>query len=262
MSTSLKLYTAGPMRRADADSATSEATSRNVEFCNDFNPDTFWEKSTSATQDLKFDLNSTTEGVDTLVLFLRNYSTITSGTVTLVHDDNSSFSSATTVINANTLVNSSTPLRIIDLSSSSSERYWKVTFSNHTIQVGMVLLCQKHTISAGNMFPETETLDYKFKAINGIGGRRYIDAVNSNPIGSIVRSYRMLGNTNYGYAQDAYENARGPQLPVIVWEDTTMANAHLCRFSGALELKQVSYQYYDMTLRFDKIPYIPDGEEY
>lgn len=250
------------MLKTDADSATSEATGHLVESLNDFNPDTYWEKSTSATQYIIFDKNYPVTSVDALVLFLKNYSSV-SGVVTLQMDSTSGFSSPTTKVSSQALTDTATPIRIYDFASSGSERYWRLTMPNVVIDVGLVLLCKKWTVSQGREFPLSDTDEYYNQVLKAPGGREHIIMHNQVAGGTFTDTFQISGTTNFNAFKNAFDDAKGSGLPVLRQPGATNSTADLVRFVGGKFTRvEQDHEFYRPTIVSRLMPYVDDGEAY
>lgn len=258
----ISYYTAGPMLKTDIDSVTSATSGFPKEYLTDNNPDTWWKKSgVSANQFLKFD-NNQNVAVEALVLFIHNYLDVGSSTCILIHDDNASFTHPTTSVAAGQLQDTATPLRIFDFSSS-SERYWRLTFPDADIQVSMVLFCRKFTVSQGREFPITDTDDFATRILAAPGGRQHVILQNQNVAGSRTDKFKLSGTTNYNALRNAFLDCKKNGLPVIRQPGSTNATAEIGRFSRAKFIRtQSDYQYYQPSITIELMPYIASGESY
>lgn len=252
------------MLKADADSATSEATAHPVESLNDFNPDTYWNKSSEATQYIIFDKNDTTTSVDALVLFIHNYkSNFAFTNPLLVMDDNAGFSSPTTKLGNLSLTDTATPIRIYDFASSGSERYWKIKLPNLAMHIALVLLCKKWTVDQGREFPLMDTDEYYNQVLKAPGGREHVIMHNQNPGGTFTDTFQISGTTSFNAFRNAFDDAKANGLPVIRQPGATNSTADLVRFvSGKFARVEQDHELYRPTIVSRLMPYVDDGETY
>lgn len=253
------------MLKTDIDSVTSTTSGFPKEYLTDNNPDTWWKKSSGsgAQQFLVFDKNDTTTTIDALVLFVHNYKAVTSNVIGLMHDDNSGFSSATPSLSNQPISDTATPIRVYDFGSSSAERYWRLQLPNADIQLSMVLLCKKFTVSQGREFPITDNDDFATQTLAAPGGRQHVIIENQNVLGSRTDKFKLSGTTNYNALRNAFLDCKKNGLPVIRQPGSTNATAEIGRFSRAKFIRtQSDYQYYQPSVTIELMPYIASGESY
>jgi len=131
MASSVKLYTLGAMKDADLDSATSEATGYLKENMIDMNPDTYWKGTSTATQSIEIDLNSTSIAIDGVFLFIRNYASITGSETCDCYwsDDDSSYTFVTASV---TIASRTLPIYVRTFASALTHRYWRFNLASLT----------------------------------------------------------------------------------------------------------------------------------
>lgn len=258
---SISYYTAGPMLKTDIDSVTSTTSGFSKEYLTDNNPDTWWKKSTEAVQYLAFD-NNRNVAVEALVLFIHNYLDVVPNGFHLVHDDNASFTTPTTSLNNVQISDTATPIRIYDFASS-SERYWRLQLPNADIQVSMVLLCQKWTVSQGREFPIGDIDSFAARKLKAPGGRSHVILQNQNVAGTKTDKFAISGTTSYNALRNAFLDCKGNALPVIRQPGSSNSDAAIGRFALTQFVRTESdYQYYQPSVTIELIPYIASGETY
>jgi len=266
MADSTTLYTTGPMRKAIFHfDPTSEATGFPKENMVDNNLDTVWKATSTSSQVFELDCGSTVSA-DAIILFIKNYDTISSGTYAI---EGSANGSTYTGIDASiALTDTLGPMRITDFTSGAqSYRYWKVSIvvPSHVVELAACWIAQKHTLSVGNQIPENDSDRFINRSMQAAGGRQFVKGSSQESIRILPRTYMLVDGTTWTSTELylAHQDSRGTRHPVIVQEGSVQTDALVCRFmSDELSKKQIDFNTYNPSVGFIEIPYIRAGESY
>ena len=257
----IDIYTTGNMAAAVVDSITSEATGYPKENLIDNNPDTSWKPTATGSVTWDIDLQSAKE-VDAIILWVQNYTTDFSGPTVYLTVSSSPDDSTYTQRYSQYYVNPTTrPISVSDISGNHTYRYWRISLSSlpSVIQLSACWLCRKFSLTKSHNIPNHDTTIYHNQVTYGAGGRMFASAINSQPSKQLPREYH-LGSTDYGYINSAFTDSGGRLRPVVIYENSTYYGVYFD--SDKLNENEFASDFYNPTIGFVQIPYIPDGATY
>lgn len=266
MGASHDFLTIGPLEKAHCDSATSEAAGYPKENLLDRNPNTYWKGTTTANQELVFDLGSALR-VDAIGIRIHNYKTDLSngGSAFLSAFYSSNGSTWGSAFDAVQLINDYTNQDPIFLGTlgltPQTYQYWKLVFSTLAVipEIADVMLFRRWHLTCGNEFPELDNIQYANSKTTVGGGRRWVGLRGRNRIVDYKRRFSLLGTTDIATLQSAYDDARGEALP-LVHQDGTVKR--WVQFDGKLGISQLRYQHYQADVSLITLPYADPSENY
>lgn len=151
------------------------------------------------------------------------------------------------------------PLRIYVLAASHIHRYWKVTLHSATniIKIGGIYLLSEFDFGAHSTYPEKHSRSFWNSKGRLDGGMLALNPGGRTPIYGLSRSYRFAGTTSLGVLQNAFTACRGGQTPIILNEgsDYWLVNV----LTDTLDISETDYHYYSVSLDYETLPYIMDG---
>ena len=181
-------------------------------------------------------------------------------------DDNSTY---TAVNGSQTLSGHPNPIYFEDLGSDLTHRYWRFYIWTTTpaptmnIEIGGMWFGKKYELTSGNQFPEDDTTIYHNKKTTAAGGRTFVRGINSNNQTQFSRTYLINGTTDINSLQTVFEASMGSCYPLLLREGASQSDFQLVRFADSKFSKnEIEYQIYNPTVKFETIPFIPDGVSY
>jgi hypothetical protein len=247
-------------------SVTSEATGHPIEFAFDRNLNTYWVASSTATQELILDLGSAF-AIDSLVLFIRNYTTTAGVNATVVVEYSDNGTSWTQFTQLETALSSTytvgTPLVIKQHTSAQTHRYWRLTFYffNPVMQIAQLWLCRTKTISVPNTRPENDKRIYGSRVVHGPGGRENRAPINILPVYDRTRTWLTASSADLQALQDVVDLCGGRENLLIhkpAGGTAEVIELRDRRFSPGRML----YGLWKPTITFRTWPYIEAGEAF
>jgi len=271
MANNIKLYTFAAMEEAHAHNSPSEASGHIIEMALDNNPDTWWQPTSTSNVEIEIDLEST-HAVDTLILFIRNYTTLTN-TPTQVQvdlsysDDGSAWTACTEPTDKAIGGLTAGPLRIESITTGNgvSHRYWKVgiTDQNEVIELAGLWLANEYDLGQGDEWPEYDEDVFHTRIAKIGGGRQVTSRINRRSHKILSRRFHFYNSTTFGYLRSAHQDSWGEGTPLILQEGSTYDDALLVKFgSDIINQRQYQDELYRPIVIFEELPYIDDGDLY
>lgn len=248
----LKLYCPN-MRYATVTAATSETTYHEKEFGADFNPNTYWQPTSTAQQDFTYSFSTSTT-VTCMCLYLRNYASITAGTYSAYND--------TTLLGSVNCSDTATPIRLLEFGSSSGTTF-KLRISTGvttTSKLGLIFFGVYYSLTTASEYPYDIEYDWKHREYVGESGQRHVVAASSIYQEVIERKYHIVGDPASCAVLSAWNLCQGTRYPLIINETTTQSTAKLVRFDEKPKITAIEYQFYELTVRFREVYSVPAGE--
>lgn len=263
---SLDLHTMGPLLKASVTAVTSEVAGFPIENAFDYNPDTAWRATSTASQTIDIDLGQVKQ-VDAIGIWIRNYLSVTfqAGHRYRLESDDNDDGLYTTITLQTTVLPDLTPdfpLQIGEDATPVSKRYWRIVYdyagSGAIPDIGGFFLTQKQTIEKSSQLPKNDSVNFFNRVSSAGGGREFIKGVNSNHIDIDPKKY-LIEQSDFTALKSAFLDSKGRRYPMVVvqsGEDT-----RLMRFMGdRFSQNMISHQIYEPLFSLKQLPYIPDGE--
>lgn len=263
MSSTAKFYTAGEnLEQMTIYSVTSAVDGYPKERLLDQNPDTTWRPTGSGAQDIIVDAGQDIT-VDAYVLWIQNYK-MDFGfyTFQLFYSDTGT-SGPWDDANANKFVtNPNTPVRVEELASPLTKRYWKLAIPalDVTIHLSGLWLCQLFELEQANAYPDEDTFQYHNSFRVTPGGRIFTRGINRNPIRILPRTYNISDSAKRDVIQNMFNDVRGRRHPLFLKEEGYARFVYL--MADRLEQAKVDYQLWTISLPFQEVPFVDDGDTY
>ena len=153
------------------------------------------------------------------------------------------------------------PLRVYVWGTAAQKRrYWKLTLHDATeiIQIaGIYLLCE-YAPGLYSLYPETDTFDFGNVTRRMEDGRVVVDSGRRTPVQRFKRELRIFSDAKLTTLETLFQSCRGGQTPLIIYEGTDYL---LCQMiTEELVVRVQDYQYYCVSLEFETLPYVADGD--
>lgn len=270
MSSMANFYTAGGnLEQMTIYSVTSAVDGYPKERLLDQNLDTTWRPTeTSAgmdAQDIIIDAGQDIT-VDVYVLWVQNYKTnFGSGTFDLYYSDTGTGGPWTNTNNSHLILDIVNPVRVRGLSSSLTKRYWKLAIPalDATIHLSGLWLCRLFELDQAQTYPDEDTFQYHNVFRIAPGGRIFTRAINRNPIRILPRTYKITDSAKRDVIQDMFNDTRGRRCPLFLQEQTGQGYVRFVYLmTDRLEQAKVDYQLWTISLPFQEIPFVDDGDTY
>lgn len=271
-------YTTKPSRSMAVTAVTSEATGFPIENALDYNPNTYWKPTSTASQTIDIDLGSA-QLVDGVNFIIRNYDADLSGGSAEINiytddNDNGAYSAVTSVLNYGTEalrdfagepVYPTANLGGLDSFTSSTKRYWRITITGMTgiIEIACILFCNQHLMT--QIHEATRNIERIYRTSEYEGGSGIVYSKPENSVGSKSIDFKYLlsgsaGMTDLAKLRAVYEYSLGRAYPVIFTDGTDF-------YYGKLKDKNLKepYQYYQFLmaeLSVIEIPHFGSGAAY
>lgn len=234
------------------------------EAMGDFNPDTYCEYTGDLNDwELKIRVPSgvAAEQIGGIVLFIRNYASITQGLITVNGSETDSGYALRGSLN---LLNTATPLRVISFGAAHDEQWWQIQFTllAENPQVALAWVCREYEFSINPQHPILDTQIYHNRMSTAAGGRRMASLVRHDPAFDLQREYYLNGTTDRDKWLAAHKDSHGDGVPCVLWEGSVMADARLVRLPAALSMKETAFEFYELSLKYGGVPYLGASDYY
>ena len=237
-----------------------EASGHPAEFALDNNLDTYWKSTGTANVEVQVDLGEA-KTVGAMLLFIRNYKEISSGTVPYYWSDNGS---AWTYAGSWPLTYTLSPIRIATSGLGSSHRYWKIiiTSPSHVVELASTWWGSYYYIAQGNVLPQEDGDHFHNRVGVLSGGRVAAIGINRNYVENPSRRYLVKAGTPYSNLLNAFRDSRGIRHLLIVNEGPAQSYARVVRFAdNILPRPVIGYGgLREIKIDLRGAPYIDDGE--
>lgn len=268
-SSALLLCPGETMLGAFIDSASSAAAGFPKENLIDWNPDTYWKPTAVGTANFIVDLGSA-KSIEGWALWLRNahvYLNPGPGQQ-LINVYYSTDKVAWTLWDFKYLTNQAGQQALFICTSTltpQSKRYWKVEVvaPDLIVEVSMVFLYKKFTMTQGNQTPESVTDSYTVKKTELQSGRVYTRLDRSNSRSRLPRTYLFVKDGDWATIPlvQAFHDVRGTYRPLILVDDSQLYAAKLVRFgSEGITRKMHRHQIYGASVEFVTEAFITLGK--
>ena len=257
------------MADAFIDSATNAATGHPKENLIDWNPDTYWKATGVGTVNFVIDLGSA-KTIQGWALWLHN------GHIYLdpgpgYQDINVYYStdkSTWTLWDTKHLTKEGNQQALFinySVLTPQSKRYWKieVVAPDLVVEISMVFLYTKYSITQGNQTPEQSSQGYAVRAVESASGRVFTTLQRLNKREKLSRTYLFCtaGDWESLPLVLAFNDCKGNWRPLILVEDNLPQYAKLVRFAQSEIPRTVeSYQVYRPTVVFVTESFITLGQ--
>ncbi len=250
MPSSIKFYTLGSMSAASCQSVTSEAPTHPIEHALDFNANTFWKPTSTATQYIELDLGAT-YSIDKVGFVIHNYESLSGDLDFEVR--HSANGSDWTRVETGFTYDSNDHLVIIDMASAASKRYWKFEFYDQTTLLEIAQLCcfREWELSLGNQYPEDDAHSFLNRSHTDMVGNRLVWGGHDEPYRVFTRRFLFPDSTDWLKLQNAFDDSCGMRFPLFVDEDGTLSLVRINQDS--LPKNEVDYQLYQPQIQFREL---------
>lgn len=274
MSSTVKFYAAGGnLERMTIHSVTSEEDGYPKERLLDQNLDTAWRPTEESAgdmvaQDIIIDAGQTIT-VHAYIIWVQNYKRSFAPSA----DPNPEFEIYYSTVGTSGPWDSASsphyvndwivPVRIKELSSPAAKRYWKIAIPalDEAIHISGLWLCRLFELEQGSNYPDESTIQYFNSYRVTPGGRIYTRAINSNPIRILPRTYNVSTTTKQALIQNMFLRNRGRRYPLFLQEGTLQGTVRFVYLmADRLQQAKVDYNLWTITLPFQEVPYIDDGD--
>lgn len=274
MSSMAKFYTAGGnLEYMTIYSVTSAVDGYPKERLLDQNPDTAWNPTEDSAgsmdaQDIIIDAGHAI-AVNAYVLWVQNYKRDFSTSVEpspefeLYYSDVGVGGSWTSVSSPHAINDYYTPIRLKELDGLVTKRYWKIAIPalNEVIQFSGLWLCRLFELEQGSTYPDESTIQYYSSFRVTPGGRIYVRAINNNPIRILPRTYNISTITKQTLLQNMFNHNLGRRYPLFLQEGTAQTEVRFVYLmADRLSQAKVDYNLWTISLPFQEVPYIDDGD--
>ena len=248
-------------------SATSEATGFPKENLIDWDPDTYWKPSAVGTNSFVIDLGSA-KTIQGWSLWLHNAHVNLNASLTQVIEVYHSTDAVTWTLWDTVDLNNTVgqPIFFGSISTSAtSRRYWKFTIYAPAliVEVSMVFLYTKYSITQGNQAPEQNVQGYAVHKVESPSGLVYTNLQRLNKREKLSRTFLFASAGDWEALPlvTAFNDCKGDWRPLILVEDADFSAAKLVRFAQSEIPKTVeSFQVYRPTVNFITESFITLGK--
>ena len=273
MSSTVKFYTAGGnLERMTIHSVTSEEDGYPKERLLDQNLDTAWRPTEESAgnmvaQDIIIDAGIII-AVNSYALWVQNYKRDFSTSAEPTPEFELYYSSVGTggpwdSAGGTHAVNDwNTPIRLKEISLN-TKRYWKISIPalDEAIHLSGLWLCRLFELEQGATYPDESTIQYFNSYRVTPGGRIYTRAINSNPIRILPRTYNVSTITKQALIQNMFLHNLGRRYPLFLQEGTLQGTVRFVYLmADRLQQAKIDYNLWTITLPFQEVPYIDDGD--
>ena len=154
------------------------------------------------------------------------------------------------------------PLRVyISGSAAVSARYWKLTIHDMStvIKVAAFFLLTQFAPDAYSTYPQVEEeITFRNRKVRLDDGRLSIEPGGYTPVKTFARSFSFFGTTKYTALRNMFRATRGGAIPLIFVEDSIYYLVYLV--TEDWKAKATEYLFYQVTLEFETLPYVADGD--
>lgn len=272
-----RFYTCGKIcDQYDITTITSEATGHPAENMLDFNPDTYWQPTSTADQTIDIDLGEA-KTVDNVILILYNYADNleTGGQSMVVYSDNNDNGSYTATTAANSvsdmhnLTGTNVYIQDPSLFTPATKRYWRIIFSSMTatMKIGCLLFVTQYDITQNHELPDEDGEEFQTTIFTSPGGREFSQINNLVPVRSFPFKYLLTGAgtgaTDAGYLQEIHRDCYGRGYPLVWWDTTGSTPAAFGKLTKDKPKRvRIDYQYYEFGFELTEIPHRKAGAAY
>lgn len=260
-------YTAEAHDAIKSHSITSEVAGFPIENVLDWNLDTYWKPTSTATQTIEWDLGSAYQIVGTLI-WVHNYLTdnSNSGTARLEShfSDNGSdwtFNSG----NAELIPNLNTPIQIIEntVPSDLPHRYWRnnLILMDTIIEISSLMLFFRRNITANNEYPIEDVDIFPNRSVSAAGSRMLVSGINRNFHTEISRDFLISGTTDFNTLRDVFRATKGSLYPFVMTEGGVLTSPKLVRLThDDFQHTEIDHEVFRPRIDMVTLPYIEDGQ--
>ena len=224
MAINTDIFTIAGQRNANIAYASSTVSGRDKQYAFDQNLNTWWEPTSTATQDLIVDLQ-TAQPIEAFAVFVRNFDTDLknsgSALIELNYSDTGILGPWTAWPAVDILLDTyqtvGDPLLISPNDTAETHRYWQFVFSGFdpVIQVAHLFLYQKRTISAQDLYPHNDQRIQAQDIQRGPGGRLLRSPRNVLPVWKRRRSWLTQTAADITALENVHEEAGGREQIII-----------------------------------------------
>lgn len=271
----VKMFTTGPMEAAIIDSVTSEASGHDVDYLLDNNPDTYWQASSDAGQEIVIDLGSAISCTK-IVIWLHNYTGITNNRTVVVtgSNDKSSWSATLWSWTTSEFVSSSGPIRVkgslsVIEEAKTAYRYYRVAIGadgvgSEVVELSGIWFCRRFQPSVANQYPERRVGSSVNRVQKSESGRTFASRINSGRSYRFERQFVVTTAADLNEIIGAHEDCGGRFLPVFLAETTVQTDTKMCHFTEDRieDLFIAPDATYQVSVEFEIEPWIPAGRNY
>lgn len=249
MPSASNLYTLGGMITASSHNATPGAQGHPIEHALDFNLNTYWAATTTATQYIEIDLGESTV-VDDIGFWIHNHDDL-SGTWSF-ECRHSSNGSSWTRIDTGFTYDPSDHVVIVGIGAQFTKRYVKFEFYSQTTVLRISHLCcfRKWDIDIGNQYPENDEASFHNKSIRDTAGNALVAGTATDPAYRFSRQFMFDGTTNWNKLNSAFLQSCGSRYPLVVEEDSAFK---IVRFAqDSLSKNEIDNNLFAPTVTFQE----------
>jgi len=271
MTSTVKFYTAGGnLELMTIYSVTSAADGYPKERLLDQNPDTAWKPTSEDAQDIIIDAGRAIP-VNAYVLWVQNYKRDFSTSAEpdpefeLYYSAIGVGGSWTNTNKPHDINDYYTPIRLKELDGLETKQYWKIAIPalNEVIQLSGLWLCRLFELEQGSTYPDESTFQYHNSFRVTPGGRIFTRAINRNPIRILSRTYNINTIAKQALIQNMFGHTLGRRYPLFLQEGTLQGTVgFVYLMADRLNQAKVDYQLWNISLPFQEVPYVDDGDTY
>lgn len=265
---SVNIYTAKYNEKAFASSVTDTEAGSDKNNLFDQNMNTFWQAddATGTQKEIVIDTQVTPTVINRIGMWISNYTSLGFGLdVSIYESDNgtdwgSVIDTWDFIPGSGIVVGSGYLIMFDELASALTKRYVKITLTGMAVapKIGQILLLTKRTLDRGPEYPISDLPQYFNVKTVMQDGRQIVKPLSQNPITKYSRSYRLLNSTMKTVWDNIIADLKEGQNLFVF--NPTFGYFILCRLTG-YNYSEVAYQFYEpVTLEFQSIPYITEGE--
>lgn len=264
---SVNFYTAKYNEKAFADSVTDTEAGSDKNNLFDQNMNTYWQAdNNTGTKSIIIDTGQTPIVVNRLAMWIPNYASCALGMhITLYQSTDketwgSNIGTWAFSPGSGITVGSGALIMFNELAAAATNRYLKIDISDIVAvpKISQILLLTKRTLDRGPEYPISDLPQYFNVKTVMQDGRQIVKPLSQNPITKYSRSYRLLNSTMKTVWDNIIADLKEGQNLFVF--NPTFGYFILCRLTG-YNYSEVAYQFYEpVTLEFQSIPYITEGE--
>ena len=154
-----------------------------------------------------------------------------------------------------------TALRVyVSASAAQSHRYWRITLHDATavMKVAQILLLSEFAPDAYSTYPQIEEeITFNNHKVRGDNNLLYVEPGTKTPTYSFARRFSFYGATKYAAMRNFFLACYGGALPVLFEESSVYYLCYLV--TEEWKCNATEYLYYQVTLDFETLPYVADG---